>query len=366
MNYTQEQIIQATKQIAEAKPTSVVATEFKKTSKFNHILASFKDGGHWMTRNAVESFLSKGELREVIKVVNSVKYTYGENENALESAFNKYRADIVYEIDRYVSNITESYRLSENFEKAFEITGAINARRVSNAPVDNTYAIKQDGYVQLATLIDPSETPTKLGDFRRHGSFDSFKELLFSLPYQKDVAKEYCNTSLSEKARRGHIKPNVVIDNEWYLNDSEFSAILNFVVTQVKMESYSILRTNSSAWFSVVVRSSTEIEQESDYLATKSTVVASNMSYDSATTLASLIRNFTESSSRVKVSKENVERASQRLRKAQREAECAATKVDASQKKLIDALSNNLLESSVVDKVTEIINEFNQDEQATA
>lgn len=364
MKYTQEQIIQAKERLAQATSPEVVATEFKKTPAFNFLLSMHKDGGHWQTRDKVETFL-KGELKDVMDVVNSVRYSVGENEEALDSAFRKYRSEITYEIDAYIRREVDGYRLAQSFEKAFPITGAISARRISNAPVPNSYAIKQDGWVQLATLIDPSETPTKLGDFKRHGAYDNFKDLFFSLPHAADCAVEYCTSTLSERARRGRLKSNSVVDNEWYLTDAKFKTILEVVRRQVKEDTYTVLRTNQSKWFSVAVRSATQMEERQEYISKNSTIVAEGLTYDAAMTLANVITNFSDTTKYLKTALENVELAKQRLKDRQAEAERRTQELSQAQENLSNLLDNSFLSAGVVSKVTDIIKELNEDEQAT-
>jgi len=325
---------------------SVVTKSFLASNAFKYARSKREDASHWFVRMEVKKFMDAERImsNEEMAICDSQfdRKLHDDYVNFLGIVID----DVVKAIDVELSN----YRLSQCFDKSFEIDGAVNARRVSGSPVPNTYAVKFDGYYTLC-LTDEIH-PTKIQDFTQLGYYDSLKELYFSMDYEHARQLEICERAITEDVERGKIrKGDLVVTNRWFISMDDFVAIVRDVMKNVKEKTFSVLKLGESGYISFSVREdSEEVVDKWIY-----DVVADGLSFDVAKAMASNLQEvkrleFLEEDipSRISDAEKLVQKHKDHLAETQE-------KKGIVQEKIISLIDNNNLPTSVREQVAKYL-----------
>lgn len=325
MEYTTEQIKQA--EIAVDKLPSAVrmANKYIASDDYKYDLHVYKEHNGWRFRSKAETMV-KEVIGEELNAVASEAYWTGRQMNTdVGLRVRNYVHEVAKLIQQSIDKASNDYRLSENFDKKFDVTGTKGARRVLNCEIRNAYVLKYDGYFQLSVLKGEVSYNfgQKAGDYEYVTTADSLKEIALGLPYLINLDEERCKRELTQLRERGQLPDNKVVFNRWFITDEMFKDILDEVM-QVQEQTYSVVRRTRPDWvsFQVTPDNGEPLEEK---VGGGWEVVGSGMTYEIANEMQRRVSSVITARSMVDRSADDLERAQAKLQRAKEACESRST-----------------------------------------
>lgn len=352
MEYTAEQVQKASQALGKLPSAQALAVEIKKTKGYDNLRRSYKDMCPWTARNLVENFLETRLGAEDFLVCDDARWIDGKVEGAdkLQKDYSAYTREVSQALAESVLIESQNYRITENFDKPFDVVGTLGVRRVFSSPVPRTYAVKQDKYYWLATLDKDIDGPIVAGDFTQHAIYDTLKELVFNLNHAYQQGKMFCESDLTQKAERGELNENLVIQRRWFVSQDDVVSTTLKVLNEVKETTYSVVRRGYGDWVSISVMKDGNVTATEVYA-----VVQGGLTFSVATAMAKAIQNPAQDMASIKSSERKIEKLKARIEDEMQHLEDLRSRYQEGLEKLDAFYSNNPVPSDVREQVTSIV-----------
>lgn len=193
-------------------------------------LQDYKSINEWEVQREVVELLKKNTPDD------SFKAHHSDWPDELRKAYRDVASSILREIDSRVKD----YSLSQTTGKPITLDGGQVARKLISSPVPNAYVVKiTDNYFTLAVL--EAESAHELSDFRRVGSYDTWKEAILSVQHSYFLAQSQCDAKMRWDIEHGNDNLTRVVRNEYFLTDEEVSLRLRQARETTEEQSYSVV-----------------------------------------------------------------------------------------------------------------------------
>jgi|11BtaG_2_1085332.scaffolds.fasta_scaffold01624_12 hypothetical protein len=324
MEYTTERIKQAEVAVDKLPSATRLANKYIASDDYKYDVYIYKEHNGWRFRSKAESMVEEIIGEEANNVARDAYWRERQMNTDVGVRVRKYVHDVANLIQQSIDKQSIDYRLSENFDKKFDVTGTGGARRVLNCEVRNAYALKYDGYFMLAVLKGEvsDNFGMKAGDYEHVTTADSLKEIALGLPYLINLNEERCKRELTELRERGQLSDNKVVFNRWFITDEMFKDILDEVM-QVQERTYSVVRRTRPDWISFQV--TPEGTDLADTIGGGWEVVGSGMTYDIANEMQRRVSSVITARNMVDNSATTLENAQKKLRYAKEACESRAS-----------------------------------------
>ncbi len=193
-------------------------------------LKDYKSINSWEVQREVAELLKKNTPDDNLKTSS---YDWPDK---VKIAYRTTSDNILREIDSRVKD----YSLSQATEKPVTLAGGQIARKLISSPVPNAYVVKiGTNYFTLAVL--EAESAHELSDFRRVGSYETWKEAILSVKYTYFLAQAQCDAKMRWDIEHGNDNLPRVVRNEYFLTDEEVSLRLRQARETTNEQSYSVV-----------------------------------------------------------------------------------------------------------------------------
>lgn len=348
MEYTTEQIKQAEVAVDKLPSAVRMANKYIASDDYKYDLHVYKEHNGWRFRSKAETMVEEVIGGEANDVAQAAYWRERQMNTDVGVRVRKYTYEVADLIRQSIDKASKDYRLSENFDKKFDVTGTKGARRVLNCEIRNAYVLKYDGYFQLAVLKGgvSDNFGQKAGDYEYVTTADSLKEIALGLPYLINLDEERCKRELTQLRERGQLPNNKVVFNRWFITDELFKDILDEVM-QVQEQTYSVVRRTRPDWISFQVTPDNG-EPLEDKMGKQWEVVGSDMTYDIANEMQRRVSNVINARSWVDRSADDLERAQAKLRYAKEACESRASEFVKDCRNLDTFLHNKNISEDVI------------------
>lgn len=320
MEYTTEQIKQAEVAVAKLPSAVSMANEYIASDDYKYDLYVYKEHNGWRFRSKAEIMVAKIIGEEANAVAREAYWRERQMNTDVGVRVRNYVQEVADLIQQSIDKASNDYRLSENFDKKFDVKGTGGARRVLNCEIRNAYVLKYDGYFMLTVLKGEASDNfgQKAGDYEHVTTADSLKELALGLPYLINLNEERCKRELKQLRERGQLPNNKVVFNRWFITDELFKDILDEVM-EVQEQTYSVVRRTRPDWVAFqVTPDGTDL---ADTIGGGWEVVGSGMTYDIANEMQRRVSNVVTARHMVDRSADELDRAQRKLRHAKEACE---------------------------------------------
>ncbi len=321
MEYTTEQIKQAEVAVDKLPSATRLANKYIASDDYKYNLYTYKEHNYWRFRSKAEDMVEEIIGEEANDLVRDAYWRERQMNTDVGVRVRKYVNEVANLVQQSVDKACNDYRLAENFDKKFDVTGTGGARRVLNCEVRNAYVLKYDGYFMLTVLKGEvsDNFGQKAGDYEHVTTADSLKEIALGLPYLINLNEERCKRELTELRERGQLPNNKIVFNRWFITDELFKSILDEVM-QVQEQTYSVIRHTRPDWvsFQVTPDNGEALEEK---VGRGWEVVGSDMTYDIANEMQRRVSSVITARNMVDSSATTLENSQKRLRYAQEACE---------------------------------------------
>lgn len=324
MEYTTEQIKQAEVAVDKLPSATSLANKYIASDDYKYDLYIYKEHNGWRFRSRAEEMVQEIIGEEANDLVRDAYWRERQMNTDVGVRVRNYVHEVANLIQQSIGKQSNDYRLSENFDKKFDVTGTAGARRVLNCEVRNAYVLKYDGYFMLTVLKGEvsDNFGQKSGDYEHVTTADSLKEIALGLPYLINLNEERCKRELTQLRERGQLPNNKVVFNRWFITDELFKGILDEVM-QVKEQTYSVVRRTRPDWISFQV--TPDGTDMADTIGGGWEVVGIGMAYDIANEMQRRVSSVITARNMVDSSATTLENAQKKLRYAQEACESRAS-----------------------------------------
>lgn len=347
MEYTTEQIKQAEVAVDKLPSAMRLANKYIASDDYKYDLYNYKEYCSWRSRSKAEDMVEEIIGEEVNTLVRDAYWRERQMKTDVGVRVRNYVNEVSNLIQQSIEKAGNDYRLTENFDKKFDVTGTGGARRVLNCEVRNAYVLKYDGYFMLAVLKGEvsDNFGQKAGDYEHVTTADSLKEIALGLPYLINLNEERCRRELTQLRERGQLPENKVVFNRWFITDELFKGILDEVM-QVQEQTYSVVRRTRPDWVSFQV--TPDGTDMADTIGGGWEVVGSGMTYDIANEMQRRVSSVITARSMVDHSATTLENAQKKLRYAQKACEERASDFVKECRNLDTFLNNKNISDDVI------------------
>lgn len=325
MEYTTEQIKQAEVAVDKLPSAVRMANKYIASDDYKYDLYVYKEHNGWRFRSKAEAVVEAVIGEEANALARDAYWREQQMNTDVGLRVRNYVNEVANLIEQSIDKASTDYRLSENFDKKFDVTGTGGARRVLNCEVRNAYVLKYDGYFQLSVLKGEvsDNFGQKAGDYEYVTQADSLKEIAIGLPYLINLDEERCKRELTQLRERGQLPDNKVVFKRWFITDDMFKDILDEVM-QVQEQTYSVVRRTRPDWvsFQVTPDNGEPLEEK---MGKQWEVVGSGMTYTIANEMQRRVSSVITARSMVDRSADDLERAQAKLQREKEACESRAS-----------------------------------------
>ncbi len=266
--------------------------------------------------------------------------------------------DVAFNILNEIESRVRDYSLSQTTEKPITLNGGQIARKLISSPVPNAYVVKiTDNYFTLAVL--EAESAHELSDFRRVGSYETWKEAILSVKYTYILAQSQCDAKMRWDIEHGNDSRSRVVRNEYFLTDDEVSLRLRQARETTSEQSFSVVavRIKDQGFSSCKVVTDEEALTGTSYRSKyqEDVKMVAGASYSRAKKIATDVNNMKRANYLEKRQLKNIADIQESLNDAL-EAKSRYTKerIEADQE-LEDTLQNLANDTEVIEMIKEVI-----------